>query len=52
MNYCKTYKVPCPFALSENAPIPCIGSQKQCDAVRQITKQNEYKPLNAGKDEQ
>ena len=38
MGYCRSYKTECPFALSESAPVPCIGDQKQCDEVRGITK--------------
>lgn len=38
MGYCKSYKIECNFALSEDAPIPCVGSDSQCDEVRGIAK--------------
>lgn len=39
MNYCRNYDIECPFALSEYAPVPCIGSWKQCDEFRKGTQQ-------------
>lgn len=37
MGKCKNYNIECPYALSDSAPVPCIGSQEQCDKVRKIT---------------
>ena len=34
MNICSSYGIPCPYALSESAPIPCIGNQTQCNTWR------------------
>ena len=34
MNKCPSYKIDCPYALSENAPVPCMASQVQCDTQR------------------
>jgi hypothetical protein len=39
MQYCKAYDINCPFALSECAPVPCIGSQGQCNHFRLNTEQ-------------
>jgi hypothetical protein len=45
MNYCDNYKIKCPYALSDEAPVPCIGTQNQCNVFR---KENE-KNLKKGK---
>lgn len=34
LNRCQNYKIPCVYALSDNAPVPCFGSQEQCNAWR------------------
>lgn len=36
MNNCPNpaYDLQCPFALSERSPLPCYGSQEQCDEYR------------------
>ena len=34
MGYCKSYDLECPYALSDMAPVPCVGSQEQCDMFR------------------
>ena len=39
MNYCWTYDIECPFALSVNSPIPCLATQEQCDEFRAKTKE-------------
>lgn len=31
---CNSYDIECPYALSENAPVPCVGSFAQCNKVR------------------
>jgi hypothetical protein len=31
MKYCGVYGIDCPYALSDDAPIPCVGSQEECD---------------------
>ena len=44
MNKCPnpTYKnITCPYALSEDSPCPCIGTQEQCDQWREKEKKNE-----------
>lgn len=41
MNKCPnlTYKnMKCPYALSEDSPLPCFGTQKQCDNYRKKRK--------------
>lgn len=42
MGTCRVLKFECPFALvSENAPVPCIGSQEECDKIKKVNlKQN------------
>ncbi|MFH0891507.1 MAG: hypothetical protein V1867_01870 [Candidatus Falkowbacteria bacterium] len=30
--------IKCPYALSDGSPLPCFGSQEQCDAFRNKTK--------------
>lgn len=38
----KGLDVVCKFALSVDAPVPCVGSQEQCDMVRKyVEDQNE-----------
>jgi hypothetical protein len=54
MGHCKSYNIECPFALqSENAPVPCVGSQGQCDKVRGVESkakeaESEYWPYMGG----
>ena len=54
MGHCKSYKIDCPFALSEHAPVPCIGDQVQCDEHRGVAKiyppeeKSEYHPYMGG----
>lgn len=37
MGTCRVLKFECPFALvSENAPVPCIGSQEECDKIKKL----------------
>lgn len=31
---CQTYKIECPFAMPDFAPVPCIGSFTDCETVR------------------
>lgn len=36
-NHCNTFNIECPFALaSEDAPVPCVGSQEQCNRHREV----------------
>jgi len=39
MNYCRSLKIECPFALSDIAPVPCVGSQEQCNEVVKLHKE-------------
>lgn len=33
---CINYKIPCPYSMkSENAPVPCFGSQEECNVWRE-----------------
>ena len=32
MNKCQCRDLECPFALSEDSPLPCFATQEQCDA--------------------
>lgn len=42
MQECQSYGIKCLFALSDMAPVPCVGTQEQCDQVKKIRRgQNE-----------
>ena len=48
MGHCKNYGIECPYALeSEYAPIPCVGSQEQCEMIRTF-KDYDGPPLAVG----
>ena len=34
MNRCTNYGIECPYALSGDSPLPCYGTQEQCDEYR------------------
>lgn len=41
---CRSYLLPCPYAMaSEDAPVPCMGSQENCDAYNAKYKEDEPK---------
>jgi len=42
MNECTLYKIECPYALSDDAPIPCVGSSAQCQARRKEVKDGKH----------
>lgn len=47
MAHCNSYNIECPYALSEFAPVPCVGSQEQCDLVR-ASQNYKGEPLQVG----
>ena len=55
LNQCEHYGIPCKYVLThENAPVPCFGSQEQCDAWRAAyskcgTKKKKKKKKKKGK---
>ena len=34
MNFCYSYKIYCLYKLSDEAPVPCIGSNEECKKWR------------------
>jgi hypothetical protein len=51
MNKCINYKIPCPYALSKNSPLPCFGSQLQCNKYIKTYKKNNKSKFEKGKRE-
>ena len=34
LNHCPAHNIDCPYALSDKSPLPCFGTQEQCDEYR------------------
>ncbi len=34
MNYCDGFNISCPYKLSDDSPIPCVGTWEQCNHYR------------------